>query len=378
MNIDLAALKMIETEKGVSTDVMIEALESAMLSAYKHHDGAKPNASIDINSKTGAVRVLVQEKNADGEVISEFDDTPEDFGRIAASTARQVIAGRLRQVENDKQYGEFATSEGELIAGVVQRDVRANSRGMIVVKLGTPTLNLEGIIPPTEQVPGEKYEHGDRIKCYVTGVNRNYRGISVTLSRTHPGLVRKLFALEVPEIADDSVEIIAVAREAGHRSKIAVSAKIPGINAKGTFIGPMGQRVRSVMNELNGEKIDIIEYSPDPAVYVGNALSPAKTISVQVIDEKAKIVRVVVMDHQLSLAIGKDGQNARLAARLTGKRIDIRSNNDLDSAAVPTIAGERTTLASSTEKPISVSEDTVASEESVPLPTTVHDNSVEE
>jgi len=187
---------------------------------------------------------------------------------------------------------------------------------------------IEGVLPQAEQVPGESYAHGERIRCYVVGVTRGMRGTQITLSRTHPGLVRKLFALEVPELVDGSVEIVAVARESGHRSKIAVRSTVPGVNPKGACIGPMGARVRGVMSELNGEKIDIIDWSEDPATFVGNALSPSKVVSVTVLDARNRTARVVVPDFQLSLAIGKEGQNARLAARLTGWRIDIRSDAD--------------------------------------------------
>jgi transcription termination/antitermination protein NusA len=266
---------------------------------------------------------LAQELDAAGNVVQEWDDTPEGFGRIAATTARQVILQRLRDAEHERTFGEFSAKEGEIVAGVVQRDARANARGMVVVQMG----ETEGVIPPVEQAPRETYRHGERIKCYVVGVSRGLRGPQITLSRTHPNLVKKLFALEVPEIADGSVEIVAVAREAGHRSKIAVASRVPGLNAKGACIGPMGQRVRNVMSELSGEKIDIIDYDDDPARFVANALSPAKVVSVSVIDQTARAARVVVPDFQLSLAIGKEGQNARLAARLTGWRIDIRGDS---------------------------------------------------
>jgi N utilization substance protein A len=235
---------------------------------------------------------------------------------------------RLRDAENEKTYGEFSAREGDIVAGVIQRDARANARGLVVVRLGSEIKGSEGVIPAAEQVPGERYEHGDRLRCYVVGVSRGSREPLITLSRTHPNLVRKLFALEVPEIADASVEIVAVAREAGHRSKIAVRSRVPGLNAKGACIGPMGQRVRNVMSELSGEKIDIIDYDEDAARFVANALSPAKVVSVTVVDPNARAARVVVPDFQLSLAIGKEGQNARLAARLTGWRIDIRSDNE--------------------------------------------------
>ena len=237
-----------------------------------------------------------------------------------------MILQRLRDAENEKNYGEFSAREGDIVAGVIQRDARANARGLVVVRMGSETKGSEGVIPAAEQAPGERYEHGDRLRCYVVGVTRGAREPLITLSRTHPNLVRKLFSLEVPEIADGSVEIVAVAREAGHRSKIAVTSRVPGLNAKGACIGPMGQRVRNVMSELSGEKIDIIDYDEDPARFVANALSPAKVVSVSVIDESARAARVVVPDFQLSLAIGKEGQNARLAARLTGWRIDIRSD----------------------------------------------------
>src|SRR6201991_70899 len=314
MNVDIAALRTIEREKDIPFETVIEAIETALLTAYKHTDGHQPHARIDIDRKTGAVRVLAQELTADGTVESEWDDTPEGFGRIAATTARQVILQRLRDAEHERTYGEFSAKEGEIIAGVVQRDVRANARGVVVVQLGA----TEGVIPAAEQVPGERYEHGERIRCYVVGVSRGGRGTQITLSRTHPNLVRRLFALEVPELVDGSVEICAVAREAGHRSKIAVRATLPSVNAKGACIGPMGQRGRNVMTERAGEKMYIVDWSEDPAEFVGNALSPAKVVSVTVLDSRAKTARVVVPDFQLSLAIGKEGQNARLAARLTG------------------------------------------------------------
>ncbi|MEU7817446.1 transcription termination factor NusA [Pseudonocardia sp. NPDC049154] len=324
MNVDIAALRAIEREKEIPFDTVIEAIETALLTAYKHTEGHQPHARIDIDRKTGLVRVMAHEIGEDGEPGQEWDDTPEGFGRIAATTARQVIVQRLRDAEHERTYGEYAAQEGEIVSGVIQRDARANARGVVVVSLG----QTEGVLPPTEQVPGEGYEHGDRIRCYVVGVSRGMRGTQITLSRTHPNLVRKLFALEVPELVDGSVEIVAVAREAGHRSKIAVRSKVAGVNPKGACIGPMGQRVRNVMSELHDEKIDIIDWSEDPATFVGNALSPSKVVSVTVIDARTRTARVVVPDFQLSLAIGKEGQNARLAARLTGWRIDIRSDAD--------------------------------------------------
>ena len=279
---------------------------------------------------------MARETDEDGNVISEWDDTPEGFGRVAATTARQVMLQRFRDAENERVYGEFSAREGDIVAGVVQRDNRENARGNVVVRLGSETKGSEGMVRPAEQVPGESYEHGDRLRCYVVGVTRGTREPRIELSRTHPNLVRKLFSLEVPEIADGSVEIVAVAREAGHRSKIAGRSKVglnAGLNAKGACIGPMGQRVRNVMSELSGEKIDIIDYDEDPARFVANALSPAKVVSVTVVDAAARAARVIVPDYQLSLAIGKEGQNARLAARLTGWRIDIRSDVEAADAA---------------------------------------------
>ncbi len=322
MNVDIAALRAVEREKNIRFESLIETLETALITAYRHTDHHAPHARVEVNRKTGEIRVFAREQLAGGELGEEWDDTPQDFGRIAATTARQVILQRLRDVENERTFGDFAGREHDLITGVVSADSRVNARGVVVVSLG----DVEGVIPAAEQAPGESYVHGQRLKCYVVSVVRGLRGPQITLSRTHPALVRKLFALEVPEIADGTVEITDVAREAGHRSKIAVKATIPGVNAKGACIGPMGQRVRAVMSELSGEKIDIIDHDDDPATFVGNALSPARALSVTVVDLAARAARVVVPDYQLSLAIGKEGQNARLAARLTGWRIDIRSD----------------------------------------------------
>ncbi|MEV0946319.1 transcription termination factor NusA [Rhodococcus sp. NPDC049939] len=335
MNIDMKELRAIEADKGISIETVISTLQTALLTAYRHTEGHQTHARIDVDTKSGIVRVMAHDVDSEGNMIGEeWDDTPEGFGRIAATTARQVILQRLRDAEHERSFGEYSTHEGEIVGGVVQRDTRANSRGMVVVRIGSEASGTEGLIPPAEQVPGENYEHGERLKCYVVGVTRGQRGPQITLSRTHPNLVRKLFALEVPEIADGSVEIIAVAREAGHRSKIAVQSRVPGLNAKGACIGPVGQRVRNVMSELAGEKIDIIDFDDDPAQFVANALSPSKVVSVTVVDAEARAARVVVPDFQLSLAIGKEGQNARLAARLTGWRIDIRS----DAAPAPDAA----------------------------------------
>ncbi|MEU0078130.1 transcription termination factor NusA [Micromonospora tulbaghiae] len=327
MNIDLAALRALEREREIPFDTILAAIETALLTAYRHTDGAEPHARVEIDRKSGAASVYAQELDADGTVTREWDDTPHDFGRIAAMTAKQVILQRLREATDEVHFGEYVGRDGDLVTGVVQAHETRREKGIVSVDLG----KLEGVLPQSEQVPGERYEHGERIRCVVVHVAKGMRGPQITLSRSHPGLVKKLFALEVPEIADGTVEIGAIAREAGHRTKIAVRSTTSGVNAKGACIGPMGQRVRAVMSELHGEKIDIIDWSDDPATFVGNALSPAKALRVEVVDLATRTARVTVPDFQLSLAIGREGQNARLAARLTGWRIDIRS--DAETAA---------------------------------------------
>jgi N utilization substance protein A len=317
MDIDMNALRGLEREKEISFDLLVDAIESALLIAYHRTEGSQPQARVSLDRKNGHVVVLAQEVGLEGQVLREYDDTPSGFGRIAATTAKQVILQRLRDAEDEVTYGEYLGREGDIVSGVIQqgKDPRA-----VLVDLG----RIEAILPPQEQVPGEQYVHGARIKCYVVQVRKGMRGPSVTLSRTHPNLVRRLFALEVPEIADGTVEIAGIAREAGHRTKIAVRSTKPGVNAKGACIGPMGARVRNVMSELHGEKIDIVDWSEDPAELVAHALSPARVHHVEIVDLAARAARVTVPDYQLSLAIGKEGQNARLAARLTGWRIDIR------------------------------------------------------
>jgi transcription termination/antitermination protein NusA len=337
VNIDIAALRAIEREKEISFDTVLAAIESALLTAYRHTEGAHQHARVEVDRRSGAVTVYAQELGEDGEVVREYDDTPTDFGRIAAMTAKQVILQRLRDAENEVTFGEYSGREGDVVAGVIQYHEGRAERGVVLVNLG----KVEAVLPPAEQVPGEVYEHGNRIRCYVVSVSKGMRGPQITLSRTHPNLVRKLFALEVPEIVDGTVEIMAVAREAGHRSKIAVRSTVPGVNAKGACIGPLGARVRNVVSELHGEKIDIVDWSDDPATFVGNALSPAQVVSVEVVDPVARAARVVVPDYQLSLAIGREGQNARLAARLTGWRIDIRS--DAPSSEGTTVERDTTT-----------------------------------
>jgi N utilization substance protein A len=321
MDIDISVLRLMEREKDLPFDVLVSAIEEALLTAYQRTDGAVPGARVDLNRKSGHVNVMVPELDDEGNRIGEYDNTPDGFGRVAASTARQVIMHRLRDAEDEQKYGHFAGVEGDIVSGIVQQ---GNDSRTVLVDLG----KIEAIMPLAEQVPGETYAHGTRIRVYVVSVRKELRGPQVVVSRTHPGLVERLFKLEVPEIADGTVEIMAVAREAGHRSKIAVVSHNSDVSAKGACIGPMGQRVRAVTHELNEEKIDIIDYSPDPATFVGQALSPARVSSVQVVDESLRAARVVVPDYQLSLAIGREGQNARLAARLTGWRIDIRSDTE--------------------------------------------------
>ena len=323
MDIDMAALRALEREKEIPFDVLVRTIEQALLLAYHRTEGAEEHARAVLDRKTGHVVVWAQELDAAGVLVREWDDTPDGFGRVAASTARQTILQRLRDAEDEQVLGEFIGREGDIVAGVVQQ---SSDPRMVHVDLGT----VEAVLPPQEQAPGEAYPHGSRLRCYVIGVRKGPNGPSITLSRTHPNLVRKLFALEVPEVADGTVEIVALAREAGHRSKVAVRSTVPGVNAKGACIGPMGARVRAVVNELHGEKIDIVDFSEDPARFVAAALSPARVGSVEVVDLAARSARVVVPDYQLSLAIGKEGQNARLAAKLTGWRIDIRP--DVESA----------------------------------------------
>ncbi len=280
MNIDLAALRALEREREIPYDTILAAIETALLTAYRHTEGANAHARVEIDRKTGVATVYAQELDAEGAVLREYDDTPHDFGRIAAMTAKQVILQRLREATDEVHFGEYAGRDGDLVTGVVQAHEARAEKGIVTIDLG----KVEAVLPAAEQVPGEVYEHGMRIKCVVVHVVKGFRGPQITLSRSHPALVKKLFALEVPEIADGTVEIAAIAREAGHRTKIAVRSTQPGVNAKGACIGPMGQRVRAVMSELHGEKIDIIDWSEDPAAFVGNALSPAKALRVEVVE----------------------------------------------------------------------------------------------
>src|SRR5437016_10874811 len=320
MDIDLSVLRSLESEKDISLDQAIKAIEDALFGAYHKSEGASQAARVEVDRKSGHVTVWAVQTGPDGTAVREYDDTPAGFGRIAATTARQVILQRLRDVEDELTFGEYAGREGDIVAGVIQQGKDPRT---VLVDLG----KLEAVLPPAEQVPGERYVHGERIRCYVLHVRKGHRGPSVTLSRTHRNLVKKLFSLEVPEIASGAVEIVAIAREAGHRTKIAVTSHQSGVNAKGACIGPMGSRVRNVMTELHGEKIDIVDYSADSAEFVANALSPARVTRVNIIDPDARLAQVIVPDYQLSLATGQEGQNARLAHKLTGWKIDIHSDN---------------------------------------------------
>ncbi|WP_285757891.1 transcription termination factor NusA [Nocardiopsis ansamitocini] len=322
----MSVLRSLEREKDISVDLVVKAIEDALLIAYHRQEGPDTPARVEL-SPSGHVTVWAEERDEENQFVREYDATPSNFGRIATSTAKQVILQRLRDAEDELTLGEFAGREYEVVSGIIQQGKDPRN---VLVDLG----KIEAILPPQEQVPSETYTHGDRLRAYVVQVRKGHRGPSVTLSRTHPNLVRKLFQLEVPEIADGTVEIAAIAREAGHRTKMAVKSNKSGVNAKGACIGPLGSRVRNVMAELHGEKIDIVDYSDDPAQFVGNALSPARVTHVEVLDAAARVARVTVPDYQQSLAIGKEGQNARLAARLTGWRIDIRSDAELAASSV--------------------------------------------
>lgn len=324
MDIDLNVLRLLEREKEIPFDELVVIIEQAILAAYYKHIGDStkgPRAELD--RKTGHVSIFAPVLDENGEKVGEKEVTPEGFGRVAAYAAKQVIAQRMRELSDEGLLGEFKGKEGDIVSGQIQQGTKPY---MVYVNLGS----IEALMPPEEQVPGEDYSHGRRLRVYITQVQRGLRGPMITVSRTHPNLIRKLFALEVPEVASGLVEIASIAREAGHRTKIAVRSKDPSINAKGACIGELGQRVRAVSAELNEEKIDVVDFSENLAEYVAHALSPAKVSSSFVIDQSQRAVRVLVPDFQLSLAIGKEGQNARLAAKLTGAKIDIQPDSSLE------------------------------------------------
>lgn len=342
MKIPMDSLRELERERGISFETLVEAIEKALASAYLKVTGADETrqARAVIDPESGDVTVYAQDVEIDPEtdevtLVKEWEDTPADFGRIAAQTAKQVILQRLRDAERDITFGEYAGREGDIVTGIVeQQDHRYT-----ILNLG----KTEALMPPSEQIPHERYEHAARLKAYIVEVRKSSRGPQIIVSRTHPGLIKRLFELEVPEILDGIVEIKNVAREPGHRSKIAVHSNDSNVDPVGACVGAKGARVRMVMNELRGEKIDIIKWSTELGEFVAQALSPAKVTEVQLLDD-GETALVIVPDYQLSLAIGKEGQNARLAARLTGMRVDIKSESQMEStseeAAAPPEQGE--------------------------------------
>jgi len=337
----LDALTALEKQKGISRDVLVEAIEAALVTAYKRNFNQAQNVRVDLNLDKGTMKVysrkdVVEEVEDDRLQISledahkinpayELEDiveeevTPRDFGRVAAQTAKQVVTQRVREAERGIIFEEYVDREDDIVNGIVERLDARN----LYVGLG----KVEAVLPVGEQIPTETYQPHDRIKVYITKVERTSRGPQVFVSRTHPGLLRRLFEVEVPEIFEGIVEIKSIAREAGDRSKISVHTNNDAVDPVGSCVGARGARVQSISNELNGEKIDIVEWSEDPAIFVANALSPSKVIDVQV-NEEDRSTTVVVPDYQLSLAIGKRGQNARLAAKMTGWKIDIKSETD--------------------------------------------------
>ncbi|MEX1031037.1 MAG: transcription termination factor NusA [Paenibacillaceae bacterium] len=344
MNMDfIEALAAIESEKGISKEVLIDAIEAALISSYKRNFNTAQNVRVDIDRQTGVIKVYARktvvdevldirleisldaareiEANFQLNDIVEIEVTPRDFGRIAAQTAKQVVTQRIREAERGLIYNAFIDKEEDIVTGIVQRVDARN----IYVDLG----KVEAMLPINELMPNDRFQQGDRVKSYITKVENTTKGPQIMLSRTHPGLLKRLFELEVPEIFDGVVEIRSVAREAGFRSKIAVYSRNPEVDPVGSCVGPKGTRVQAIVNELKGEKIDIVNWSEFVEDYVANALSPSKVVEVQVFEEE-KLARVIVPDYQLSLAIGIRGQNARLAAKLTGWKIDIKSESQAE------------------------------------------------
>ncbi|MCD5410417.1 MAG: transcription termination factor NusA [Clostridiales bacterium] len=340
----ISVLEQIQKDKGIAKEILIDTIEAALISSYKRNFGTSQNVKVEINQDTGSINVYSQKQvvekveddlleisledakdinpNYELEDIIKNEVTPKNFGRIAAQTAKQVVVQRIREAERMVIFEEFVNRESDIITGKVARI----SKGTVFVNIG----KVEAILPQGEQMSSDKYNHGDRIKTYITEVKNTTKGPQITISRTHPGLIKRLFELEVPEIHEGTVEIKSISREPGSRTKIAVETKDKNVDAVGACVGAQGNRVQSVVDELRGEKIDIIEYSQDPALFISNALKPAKVIAVK-IDESSKTARVIVPDYQLSLAIGKEGQNARLAAKLTSWKIDIKSESQVVS-----------------------------------------------
>ncbi|MBZ9532671.1 transcription termination/antitermination protein NusA [Cytobacillus oceanisediminis] len=341
------ALVLLEKEKGISREVIMDAIEAALISAYRRNFNQAQNVRIDLNLGAGSMRVFARKEvvdevfdprleisledaqkinpNYEVEDVVELEVTPKDFGRIAAQTAKQVVTQRVREAERGIIYSEFIDREEDIMTGIVQRQ----DSKFIYVSLG----KIEAILPTNEQMPNEQYKPHDRIKVFLTKVEKTTKGPQIFVSRTHPGLLKRLFEMEVPEIYDGTVEIKSVAREAGDRSKISVHSDNEEVDPVGSCVGPKGTRVQTIVNELKGEKIDIVKWSSDPTVFVANALSPSKVLEV-IVNEEEKATTVIVPDYQLSLAIGKRGQNARLAAKLTGWKIDIKSESEAREAGI--------------------------------------------
>ncbi len=342
----MLAFEALGKEKGIAPEILFDAIEAALISAYKRNFSSAQNVRVSLDRETGEIHVYARKtivehveddrleiSLADARKINpgymeedvlEIEVTPRDFGRIAAQTAKQVVVQRIREAERGIIYEEFSNRSSDILTGIIQRIEQKN----VFIDLG----KTEAVLPPTEQMIGEEYALGNRVKTYIIEVKKTSKGPQIMVSRTHPGLLKRLFELEVPEIHDGTVEIKSVAREPGMRSKIAVFSRDEEIDSVGACVGPKGMRVQTIVDELRGEKIDIVKWDADPAVYISNALSPAKVVSVEV-DEVSKISKVVVPDYQLSLAIGKEGQNARLAAKLTGWKIDIKSESQAAEAA---------------------------------------------
>ncbi len=317
----IAALKQLEREKKLEPGAILETLEVALAAVFKKNFDEDSDVRVKINPETGEPKVFLVETDEDGnETTTEQQTKSADFGRIAAQTAKQVILQRIREAEREMMFDEYAGREGDIVTGIVQQ----SDQRYTLVNLGS----VEALLPITEQVPSERYDHGMRLKAYIVEVRKTIKEPQIIVSRSHPGLLRRLFELEVPEIYDGFVEIKSVAREPGYRSKIAVISSESGVDPVGACVGPKGSRVRMVVSELRGEKIDVVQYNEDPKLFVANALSPAKVKEVKT-NEDNKTAIVIVPDSQLSLAIGKEGQNARLAAKLSGWRIDIKSETQV-------------------------------------------------
>jgi len=319
----IEALRELEKEKGIKMEAIIDALKIAFVSVYKSNYNEDYQVRVNIDIKTGEIKIfrILEEDEESGETGDEVEVTPDNFGRIAAQTAKQVMKQRIKEAEREVMYEEFKDRVGDMVTGIVQQ----NDTRFTLVDLG----RVESLLPQYEQVPGERYKHGERIKCYVSDVRKTTKGPQVIVSRTHRGLVKRLFELEVPEIYEEIVEIKSIAREAGYRTKIAVISSDKNVDPVGACVGPKGSRVKMIVGELGGEKIDIVNYSEDPNEFIKNSLSPAKVLKV-LTDEERKFALVVVPDEQLSLAIGRDGQNARLTAKLTGWKIDIKSKKQFE------------------------------------------------